>query len=95
MFDHMHGLMRALRKKGTPKKDDLLFAVMLAPQKLSKYYTEVTPKMGMLLISAHILDPLRKLRLFRKWAKGMDINPAEETSYTTQYQEAFLKYVEN
>jgi len=25
----------------------------------------------------------------------MDINPGEETSYTTQYQEAFLKYVEN
>jgi hypothetical protein len=25
----------------------------------------------------------------------MDINPADETSYTTQYQEAFLKYVEN
>jgi len=25
----------------------------------------------------------------------MDINPEEETSYTTQYKEAFLKYVEN
>jgi len=25
----------------------------------------------------------------------MDINPEEETSYTTQYQEAFLKYVKN
>jgi len=25
----------------------------------------------------------------------MDINPKDETSYTTQYQEAFLKYVEN
>ena len=25
----------------------------------------------------------------------MDINPDDETSYTTQYQEAFLKYVEN
>jgi len=25
----------------------------------------------------------------------MDINPDNETSYTTQYQEAFLKYVEN
>ena len=25
----------------------------------------------------------------------MDMNPEEETSYTTQYQEAFLKYVEN
>jgi hypothetical protein len=25
----------------------------------------------------------------------MDTNPQEETSYTTHYQEAFLKYVEN
>jgi len=25
----------------------------------------------------------------------MDINPEDEISYTTQYQEAFLKYVEN
>jgi len=25
----------------------------------------------------------------------MDTNPEDETSYTTQYQEAFLKYVEN
>jgi hypothetical protein len=25
----------------------------------------------------------------------MDINPEYETSYTTQYHEAFLKYVEN
>jgi len=48
----------------------------------------------MLLISAHILDPFRKLRLFKKWDKGMDINPEDETSYPTQYQEAFLKYVE-
>jgi len=25
----------------------------------------------------------------------MDINPEDETSYITQYQQAFLKYVEN
>ena len=25
----------------------------------------------------------------------MDIHPEDETSYTTQYQDAFLKYVEN
>jgi len=51
--------------------------------------------MGMLLISAHILDPFRKLRSFTKWDKGMDIDPEDETSYTTQYQEGFLKYLEN
>jgi len=67
----------------------------LARQKLSKYYAEVTPTAGMLLISAHVLDPCRKLWSFRKWDKGMDINPEDETSYTTQYQKAILKYVEN
>jgi hypothetical protein len=50
---------------------------------------------GMRLISAHILDPFWKLQSFRKLDKGMDINPEDETSYTIQYQEAFLKYVEN
>jgi hypothetical protein len=73
----------------------MFFAVKLAAQNLSKYYTEVTPMMGMLPNSAHILDPFRKLRQFRKWDKAMNINPEDETFYTTQYQEAFLKYVEN
>jgi len=95
MFDHMDGVMRALAKKKTQWKEDLFFAVKCTQQKLSKYYTEVTPTTGMLLITAHILDPFRKLRSVRKWDKGMDINPEDETSYTTRYQEAFLKYVEN
>jgi len=90
----MDGMMRALGKEKTPWKEDLFFAVKLPRQKLSKYYTEVTPTTGMLLISAHILHPFRKLRSFRKWDKGMDIDPEDEASYTTQYQEAFLKYVE-
>jgi hypothetical protein len=50
---------------------------------------------GMLQISARILDPFRKLQSFRKWNQGMDIHREDETSYTTQYEEAFLKYVEN
>jgi len=62
---------------------------------LSKYHAEVTPTTGMLLISAHILDPFQKLPSFRKCDKGMVINPEDETSYTTQYQEAFLKFLEN
>jgi len=49
----------------------------------------------MLLISAQIHDPFRKLRSCRKWDNGMDINPEEETSYITQYKEACLKYVED
>jgi hypothetical protein len=95
MFDHMDGVMVALAKKKTQWKEDLFFAVKLARQRLSKYYAEVTPTTGMLLISAHILDPFPKLRSFRMWDKGMDINSEDETSYSTQYQEAFLKYVEN
>jgi len=62
MFDHMDGILRALAKKKTQWKEDLYFAVKFARQKLSKYYAEVTPTMGMLLISAQILDPFRKLR---------------------------------
>ena len=87
----MEGVMRALAKKKTQWKEGLFFTVKLARQKLSKSYAEVTPTTGMLLISASILDPFRKLRWFRKWEKGMDINPEDETSYTTQYQEAFMK----
>jgi hypothetical protein len=95
LFDYMDGVMRVLAKKKTPWKEDLFFAVKLARQKPPKYCAEVTPTTSMLLIYAHILDPFRKLRSFRKWDKGMDIIPEDETSYTTQYQEAFLKYVEN
>jgi len=95
MLDHMHGMMRALAKKKTAWKDDLFFAVKLAQQKLSKYYCAVTPSTGMRLISAHLLDRCWKLRSFRKCDKGIDINPEDETSYTTQYQEPILKSVEN
>jgi len=42
MFDHTDGLIRALAKKKTRWKEDLLFAVKLARQKLSKYHTEET-----------------------------------------------------
>jgi len=49
----------------------------------------------MVHISAHILHPFWGFRLFRKWDKGMDINPEDQTSCTTQYQKTFLKYVEN
>jgi len=47
------------------------------------------------ILSAHILDPFRQLRWFRKWVMGIDINSEDKTSYTIQYQEVFLKYVEN
>jgi hypothetical protein len=53
------------------------------------------PMTGMLLISTPIRNSFWTMQLFRKWDKGMDINPEDETSYTTHYQQAFLKYVEN
>jgi len=67
VFDHMDGVMPALGRKKTPWKQDLFFAVKLARNKLSQYYTEVTPSTGMLHISAHILNPFRKLQSLRKW----------------------------
>jgi len=90
MINHIDGVMRALAKKKTQWNEDWFFAVKLAQQKLSKYYAEVTPTTHILLISAHILDPFRKLQLLRKRDKAIDINPDDETSYTTQSQEAFL-----
>ena len=95
MFDHMDGIMRSLAKNKTEWKADLFFAMKLVRQKLSNYYAEVTPKTGMLLISTQMLGSVRKLRSFRKRDKQMDINPEDETSYTTQYKDAFLMYVEN
>jgi hypothetical protein len=53
----MEGVMRALAKNKIPWTQDLFFAVKLARPMLSKYYAEVTPATGMLLISACILDP--------------------------------------
>jgi hypothetical protein len=90
----MDTVMRALAEKKTRWKEDLFFTVKLARQKLSKYYIEVIVTRGMFLISPHIRDRFRKLQSFRKLDKGMDIHPEDETSYTTQYKEAFLKYVE-
>ena len=95
ILDHMDSVMRALAKKKTSWKEELFFTVKLARQKLSRYNTEVTPTTVMLFISANILDPFWILRLLTKWDNGLHINPQDKTFYTTQYQEAFLKYVEN
>jgi len=94
MFNHMDGVMRSFATKTTPWNDDLFFAVKLARQKPSKYYAEVTPTTGILLISAHILNSFWTLQSFEKWEMGIDINPEDETSYTTQYQKSIRKYVE-
>jgi len=83
MFDHINGMMGALAMKKTQLKEDLMLAVKVAWLKLSKYYTDVTPLTGTLLISAHILNSFQRLWLCTKWDKGMDFNPEDETLYTT------------
>ena len=60
-----------------------------------KLSAEVTFMMGILLISTQNCDLLQKWWLFRICYKGMEINPEEEISYTTQYKVAVLKHVEN
>jgi hypothetical protein len=82
-------------KKKTQWKEDLYCTVKCARQKLSKLYSEVTPMTGLLLIAVHIFDPVQWVRSFRKWDNGLDINPDGKGMYTTYYQEASLKYVEN
>jgi len=87
--------MWVLGKKITPWNESLYFAGKVARQKLSKYYAEVTPMTSLLLKSAQIHDSFRKIKSFRKSDKAMDIDSEDEMSYTSQYLEACLKYVEN
>ena len=61
IFDHIDGVTQALPKQKIQWKEDLFFAMKLARQKVSIYHAEMTLTMGMLLISAHILDSFRKL----------------------------------
>jgi hypothetical protein len=91
----MDGIMRALVRRMTEWKQDLLFVMKFARQKLSKSFFEVTPMASLRLISAHTLNSFPKLRSFRKWEKARDINPDEETLDRRQYQKVFMKYVEN
>jgi len=69
----------------TQWKEHMYCTVKFTQQKISNDYAEVTPMMGMLLISTHIIDHFRKLQWFRKWDNRLDINADHETSYTTEY----------
>jgi len=78
-------MMPPLPDKKTRWKEYLFICVKLVWQKLSKYYAEVTPTMGILGISTHILHCIWKLRSGSKWDKGMDINPEDQISDRTQH----------
>jgi len=62
---------------------------------LSKYHPEVTLITSIQLTSANIFDTFGTLLSCWKWDKAMDIYSEDFASYTTQYQQAFLKYVQN
>lgn len=51
--------------------------------------------MDIILRSVHVLDLFWKLRSFTKCDRELDINPGDEALHTNQYQEVFLKCVEN
>jgi len=86
MLSPMDGVMWTIATNKPQWMQDLFFMVKLAQQKLSTYSGELTPTTGMLVICTHMLHCFRKFRLFRMGDKGMDVNPEDNTSYTTQYQ---------
>jgi len=88
----MDGVMLALPNKETPRNKNMYFSVWLARHELSKYSADVPPTTGMLCISAHMIHWFHKLGSYRNWDERIDINPEEETLYTTISQQAFPKY---
>lgn len=79
-FDYMDGIMRALARKKTQWKEDLFCTMKFVQQMLCKYHAEVTPRTGILLISACILTPFRQLRLFTIRNKAIDVHSADGAS---------------
>jgi len=91
----MDGIIPKWVHKQPQWQEDCYFTMTFGHQTLFKFYAEVTPMTGMLSMPANIVHPFQKLRSFRMWNKGMDINSKDKSSYTTQYQKGFLNYVEN
>jgi len=87
--------MNAYDKKKTQWMGDLYFTAQCAWKKPMQYFVEVTPSVGVLPISAHMLDSLWKMWSCRKWDKWVNISSKEETSYITDYQVAFQMYMVN
>jgi len=95
MFNRMDGVMWALVRAKTQRKRDLYMAEKFARKMRSKKYAEVIAMLCLVLIPVHILNHFRMFWSFRKLGMWSDINPEDETSYTPQYPEVFLGYVEN
>lgn len=95
MFDHMDGVIQSLAKRRSQWNEDLYLAVRFAQHNFCKWYAEGTPTTSILPIFADIRDPFRMLQSCRKWDKRMDIDPADQAFYTTQYQQPFEKFIEH
>jgi len=73
--------MHALGNKKTQWKEDLYFGLKIACNRVCKYYSQVTPEMGMLPVPTQILNPFGKFQPFRIWDKAMDINTENNGSF--------------
>jgi hypothetical protein len=93
MFDLLDVILRAFAHWKTASMEDLYSVVTLTGQNMSKCYADITPTPGMLLISVHILNHFQMSESFWMWDKGIDTNPENETTYTAQYTEVFMKNV--
>lgn len=83
IIDSMAGTILYLAKTKAQWKQDWILAVKFVWQMLSMYYSAVTSMIRMLLVALHILDSFRTMRSCWKWDIEIDINPEEETLYTT------------
>jgi len=95
MFDHADGVKGTSGNMITHWKEELHLAVEFVQQKLFKYCAEHTPLNSILRISTYILNYVQKLWSWKKWDKGMDTHPDDNTAYNNQYQEEFPKYVKH
>jgi len=91
----MDSIMCAVGMKWTQLNDDWYFTVEFARQKLSNYCAEVTLTTGILLNSEFSIEPCERFCSFRKWEKGLNINPQDMTSHTAKYHKALEQNVAN
>jgi hypothetical protein len=88
MSDQIDVVLSSSADDKMQSKEDIFFAMQCARDILYKFFTPVTPSMGLHLISTHMLNPFHNSGLFRKWDKGMNILAVESTSYSMEFQEA-------